>query len=206
MGVELPPPIEVPWAMKPLSSAETRVEDLPGGRRRYWIRHDVLHGVTPEMLVWWFQHIEGDVEVEGKTWPRYRIWHPRDHIAFRYHRRAPDGGTGAGAVYHIREALNRNPDWVVDVKSTVRRLDEGGFVHQPMRAVLMEYTFSRVPGGTLYENALTLGFSSRLLAPLNWALHRHFGRDRGDAWLLHNVEEVGNFEFFLPALYAKANA
>jgi hypothetical protein len=32
---------------------------------------------------------------------------------------------------------------------------------------------------------------------------RLFPDDKARAWLRHNVEEVGNFEFFLPELYAK---
>jgi hypothetical protein len=31
---------------------------------------------------------------------------------------------------------------------------------------------------------------------------RLFTEAMGRAWLKHNVEEVGNLEFFLPALYA----
>jgi hypothetical protein len=31
---------------------------------------------------------------------------------------------------------------------------------------------------------------------------RAFTEAMGRAWLKHNVEEVGNLEFFLPALYA----
>jgi hypothetical protein len=35
---------------------------------------------------------------------------------------------------------------------------------------------------------------------------RVFSEDMARAWLLHNVEEVGNFEFFLPELYEAALA
>ncbi len=38
--------------MKPLSSAKTSIDRLDDGRLRLSIEHDVLHGVTPEMLVW----------------------------------------------------------------------------------------------------------------------------------------------------------
>jgi hypothetical protein len=42
---ELPPPFEVPWTMKPLESAETHVEVLRDGRRKYAIVHDVVRDV-----------------------------------------------------------------------------------------------------------------------------------------------------------------
>jgi len=95
--------------MKNVDSARTERRLLPDGRLHLHIRHDVLRGVTPAMLVWWFRHLEGTIEVGG-----------------RYARRLPDGSVGPGAKIHIREA-----------------------------------------------------------------------------WLRHNVEEVGNFEHFLPALYAR---
>jgi hypothetical protein len=69
----------------------------------------------------------------------------------------------------------------------------------------MDYTFRPVEGGTSYENSHTLGIDRpALLRPLvnqairPWLFPEHMGR----AWLTHNVEEVGNFQFFLPALYA----
>ena len=62
----------------------------------------------------------------------------------------------------------------------------------------MEYTFRPVRAGTLYENCLILGGDSwwgtaatRLLMP----------RGHGEMWIKHNIEEVGAFEEFLPALY-----
>ena len=204
--IELPEPIEVPWQMKPLASAASGLETLDDGRLHLWIRHDVIHGVTPEMILWWFQHMDGEMEVEGKRYPRYRVWHPRDHIAHRYVKRTP-GAIGPGAVFHIHEAFDRNPDWVIDTLTDIDKLDVEGFRHRPralgLHPVVMDYSFKRVPGGTLYENSLVLGFASKAARPLNTLLRRaRFPDAKGLAWLRHNVEEVGNFEFFLPQLYA----
>jgi hypothetical protein len=207
MAQPLPDPIPVPWTMKPLASAQTSLDILDDGRLRASITHDVLHGVTPEMLVWWFQNVEGDMDVEGKRWPRYRVWHPRDHVALRYVRRAPGGGIGVGAIFHIHELLGRNPAHVVNIKTLIRRLDAGGFAHGPRaKPARMDYTFTRVPGGTRYENSLTVGVAGGPLARLiNAQLRRHvFPEPKARAWLLHNVEEVGNFEFFLPDLMRAA--
>ncbi len=206
---ELPEPIAVPWTMKPLSSAKTAIEHLDNGRLRMSIEHDVLHGVTPAMLVWWFRNLEGDVEIEGTRHSRYRVWHPRDHVAVRYHR-LPPGGAGPGAVFHIHEVLARDPRYVVNVLTDVIRLDEGGFAHRPRRFGLhpaaMDYTFERVAGGTLYKNSLTVGLGlPRPLGFVNRAMvRREFDEAHGRAWLLHNVEEVGNLEHFLPRLFAGA--
>src|SRR6185369_15268054 len=93
----IPPPRPIPWTMKRVESAETEMRLLPDGRLHLHIRHEVLRGVTPAMLVWWFQHLEGTIELQGRSWPRYHIWHPVDHIAIRYARRRPDGSVGPGA-------------------------------------------------------------------------------------------------------------
>lgn len=68
----------------------------------------------------------------------------------------------------------------------------------------LEYTFSPAKNGTIYENALTFGTDSPLLRSFfNGVIRpRVFPDDKARAWLRHNVEEVGNFEFFLPELYA----
>ncbi len=195
--------------MKPLSSAETEFRLLDDGRLYLHIRHDVLHGVTPRMLVWWFQHLEGDIEIGGRRYPRYHVWHPIDHIAVRYARRCPDGSIGPGAQIHIREVFAGNPDYLVDIVTTIEKLDETGFVHGPyhlgVQLARLEYAFTPVAGGTFYENSLTFGPEQPLLRSLFNTLIRPrvYPDDKARAWLKHNVEEVGNFEFFLPELYAK---
>src|SRR5688572_14059768 len=91
MGIKPLPPIEVPWTMKPLESAQTRVEQLPNGRTKFWIRHDIIASVTPAMLVWWLNNMNGTVRIGGQDIPRYRAWHPRDHFALTYVRPGKDG-------------------------------------------------------------------------------------------------------------------
>jgi hypothetical protein len=44
MAVALPPPLCVPWDLKPMSSATAGSETLPDGRNRYWVKHSVLKG------------------------------------------------------------------------------------------------------------------------------------------------------------------
>ncbi|HLS57206.1 MAG TPA: hypothetical protein VK052_14100 [Zeimonas sp.] len=173
-----------------------------------WIEHELLRGVTPSMLRWWFGHLEGEIAFEGVRAQRYRVWHPCDHIRVRYARRLPDGSVGVGAVIHITEMLGANPKHLVDVDTDIVRLDEGGFGHRPrfhgLRLAEMDYAFEAIDGGTLYRNSLTVGIARRWARPLNALLRRFaFDEARGRAWLRHNVEEVGQFERFLPALHAR---
>lgn len=206
----LPEPIPVPWTMKPLESAKTSLDVLDDGRMHLAIEHDVVHGVTPAMLVWWFRNIEGTIEIEGRTYPRYRVWHPLDHVGHRYVRDAATGRADPGSIFHIHEVLGRDPAFEVDVWTDVTRLDEGGFAHRPRvhgvsGLVRMDYTFERVAGGTRYRNSMTIGARlPRWMRGASAALRGlAFGEAQGRAWLRHNVEEVGNFEHFLPGLHAK---
>jgi hypothetical protein len=96
MKTPLPEPLSLPWKLKPVSCARSGSERLAKGRRRFWIKEE-LTGITPEMLVWWFSHPEGDVEIEGQRLNRYRVWHPFDHVSVRYVHRAPDGSSDPGA-------------------------------------------------------------------------------------------------------------
>ena len=206
--VQLPAPRPVPWRLKDLSSASTQLRTLADGRLYLHIRHQVLRGVTPRMLAWWFANLEGEMALAGKTWPRYLVWHPVDHISVRYARRRPDGSIGPGAQIHIREALGARLDYLVDVVTTIEKLDETGFVHGlrllGVEVMRLAYSFTPVAEGTLYENSLTFGPGAAPLRPLFNAVIRPrvFPDDRARAWLKHNVEEVGSFEHFLPGLYA----
>lgn len=203
----VPRPVALPWPLKPLGSAQAGIDRLPDGRTRCWIRHEVLRGVTPRMLAWWFAHLEGDVVVEGRRINRYRLWHPYDHVHASYLRRNADGSVGPGSVIRLKEVLGGNPRFVVDITTEIEKLDEEGYIHNPVLHGIrglarMEYTFRAVPGGTLYENCLVFGLrgrTGRLLRPLIERLA--FPPGKGEAWLRHNIEEVGMFENFLPALY-----
>ena len=205
------PPRPFDWAMKPLDSAETAVKALDDGRLELSIRHDVLKGVTPKMLGWWFRNIEGTMEHMGQTYPRNLIWHPIDHIHYEVARRAPDGTAGPGARFFLVEAFGANPDYLVSSVADVPKNDATGITLSVrkfgMEVMHLEHTFTAAPEGTLYASRMHVGTKAVLTRFLanRWILPRFFSEAMGRAWLKHNVEEVGNLEFFLPALYA-ANA
>ncbi len=126
-----PVPLDIPWVCKSLDSAKWGVEVLSDGRLHCWIEHELVRGVTPTMLNWWFRHLEGDMLYAGQVLPRYRVWHPRDHIAIEYSQRNADGSVGVGSFIHLTEMLGANPDYLVDVHTEICKLDEEGFVHRP---------------------------------------------------------------------------
>lgn len=200
-------PLDLPWPLRSLGSARHGRERLPDGRMSWWIRHAPLQGVSPRMLAWWFAHLEGDVVIGGRRINRYRAWHPYDHVHASYAWRCADGSVGPGAAIRLREFLGGNPAYEVNVVSEIEKLDEEGYIHNPILHGLrglarMEYRFHRMPQGTLYENRLLVGGAAGWQRRLNPLLQRWvFDHAHGMAWLRHNIEEVGQFERFLPALY-----
>lgn len=196
----------IAWIPKPVTNARSGVRLLDDGRVHCWIEHETVRGVTPQMLVWWFKNMEGDMEYQGRVVSRYTVWHPVDHVRFRYAKRLRDGGIGVGSVFHITEMLGARPDYLVNVLTDVVRLDEGGFSHRPrfhgVHAARMDYEFDPVKDGTAYRNSLTVGFEGWIGRLLNPLVRRFvFDESRGNAWIKHNIEEVGQLEAFLPQLY-----
>ena len=202
----LPPPLDIEWPMKSWQDAELELR-YERAHMIMTIEHETVRGVTPEMLDWWFRHIGGDMQVDGRNYSRYRVWHPLDHIDWQLVGGDP-ARVGVGAKFRIVEAFDRNPAWLVDSVETVTRLDATGIrLERHMlgsEIFSLEHWFEPVSGGTRYRSRMELGADTafgrllfnRIIRPLV------FGDLMGPAWLRHNVEEVGNFEHFLPRLYA----
>lgn len=205
--VSLPDPRPVLWPLRPVESAEVDIKVLRDGRRRISIEHAELRGVTPEMLVWWFGHIEGEMEYAGRRWPRYLVWHPLDHISYEVVNRS-DRGVGPGTQLHIREAFQRNPANLLDVTATAERLDsEAAIIGSRMfgvPALRLINKFERTDTGTRYVAVMVIGTDSWLGRwGLNWLIRSLIlPGDKARAWARHHVEEIGNLENFLAALYA----
>jgi hypothetical protein len=90
--------------MKSVSSAKTTQSVLPSGQLLLTIEHDVTLGLSPPMLRWWFENLGQSITFRGQTYPRYLLWHPRDHIHWELAAPGPAGSTGQGAKFRIVEA------------------------------------------------------------------------------------------------------
>lgn len=190
-----------------MDSADWSLTRLPDERLRMTIAHAPLKGTTPAMLDWWFRNIGGTMDWQGRTLPRYQVWHPRDHIRWALARPAPGGGAGRGAVFRIVEVFQANPRYRVDVLDHVLALGPEGITLEGriagMRVTLLTHRFTALAGATRYSSVLEVGltvplasrFLNRMILPCK------FPEDMGRAWIAHNIEEVGQFETFLPALY-----
>lgn len=212
------------WQMKPLTSAKTNIKTLPSKQLELTITHDVIKGVTPQMLHWWFCRIDDTMDYNGQKYHRYRVWHPFDHIYYKDLSRAPDGTGSAGTRRHIVEAFGANTRYLINIIDRVVALDDKGIllateqagisvgsgsllVPVPLQLSSLEHQFFSEPHGTRYESRLLIGVDSKagrlLINPVVRPLF--IGYEMAKAWLKHNIEEVGNFEFFLPELYKKFN-
>jgi hypothetical protein len=212
MKWKLPEPRTFNWKMKGMDSAVTEFNIDSDGVYHLHIKHDIIKGVTPEMIEWWFRNIGGTMEYDGKIYPRYLVWHPIDHIHWKLKKIGENGKVGVGSKFQIVEALNGNMDYLINTVDTVTKLDRSGIVLS-LRILGIEvfklvHNFIPHPMGTKYVSNMTVcssHFLGRLL--LNKIIRRYlFTKEMGHAWLKHNIEEVGNFEFFLPQLYLAENA
>ncbi len=180
---------------------------LPDGRLLLTIRHAPLTKVTPEMLAWWFANIEGEIELDGKKYPRYLVWHPYDHISYSCTRRA-DGSVGPGVRFTIVEAFNADESLLVRTRDHVDLLDETG-LRLSARAVGLEFfslhhRFTPEGDGTQYDSTMIVGVPGRLGRLVNPLFaSRVFNERHGQAWLKHNIEEVGLLDHLVPPLYAE---
>lgn len=191
------------------TTAETSLARTGDGRLILRIRHAPLRGITPAMLDWWFRNIGGEMDWQGRSVPRYLVWHPRDHRHWALARPAPGGGVGPGAVFRIVETFLDDPRFAIDVLETVRALGPEGITLEGriagLRVSRLSHRFTALDGATGYESCLEVGFTLPVLGPI---LNRHivarrFPTEMGRAWIAHNIEEVGQFEQFLPDLWAR---
>ena len=193
--------------MKPVASARTTQSILPSGQLDLTIEHDTVRGVTPTMLRWWFENLGEAMSFEGRTYPRYLLWHPRDHIHWELAAKSPTGGSGQGAHFRIVEAFAANPAYYVDSTEWVEKLSEEGIAlvrHiAGVEVFRLEHRFGAAEGGARYKSRMTVGVAAGLSRwPFNYLIRPRVFSDRmGTAWLTHNVEEVSMFENILPSLY-----
>lgn len=199
----IPPPRRIVHPLRNVASATTTMTALPNNRRRVTIDHEPLRGVTPAMLRWWFEHIGGSVEHDGQVIDRYLAWHPVDHIHWELARPSRTGGAQEGARFRIVEAFDARPEFYVDTTERVEKLDETGIrlVRRlaGVKVLELSHTWSRCAGHTHYVSVLEIGAVSRAFAPVNrYLTRRRFPADMTEAWVRHNIEEVGLLEHILP--------
>ena len=204
----IPPARPQLYPLRSRDTAHVYVTDHPRGRARVMIDHRPL-SVSPEMLLWWFRHIGDSMTYAGETTQNYLVWHPLDHITWELARPAASGGADEGAQFRIVEAFQRRDQFYVDIVDNVEKLDLTGIrlVHRVagIPVTQLEHTWSRCGDRTHYVSVLDVGARGRVTGVLNRVVRRQLDDAMLDAWVTHNIEEVGLLEHFLPDLYAAHN-
>lgn len=144
---------------------------------------------------------------QGKTYPRYLVWHPNDHIHWSLANNSQNGKIGKGSYFRIVEALDRNKKFLIDSTEFVEKLDETGIRLTrkigSTEVFSLQHDFIQEGNNTIYNSQMIVGTTKQLLGKIFNSFIRPliFSKEMATAWLKHNIEEVGNFEFFLPELY-----
>ena len=198
----IPAPRPVLHPLRATDTARTSIERLPRSRRRVTIDHQPLSGVTPDRLLWWFTHLGGTMSYAGRVLPRYLVWHPLDHIHWDLARPDRNGGAGEGARFRIVEAFGANPDFYIDTTDTVEKLDRTGIRLVSRLAgvpvLQLEHTWSQGRDRTHYVSVLDIGARGRAFTPvIRFLTQRRFPEPLLQAWVKHNIEEVGLLEHLL---------
>ncbi len=152
------------------------------------VNHE-LKGISPEMVDWWWDNID--------TTDRYKLWHPKDHKFFTWEK-SPEC-SHVGAVHEVIETIKfptllrirwENPNSISIPKNYIHKLAASILNKSavPFAWLLHEYE------STEYGIKLRTTFRLPEKVP-KWflkALHKH------------NIEEISQFEKFLPELYKNA--
>lgn len=208
--MQLPEPREFGWALKSFDNAHSIVTHLPDGRTLFEVDHPPVRDVTAEMLTWWYGiYADLTLEIDGVSYPAFLVSHPLDHISLNSEKAVPEGPLQVGDFLNIKEAYQRNPKFSLDERLEVVALEEHRFALKATRRGVtvadLEFRFEDGPDGAKFTNHLTVGVESGWLKPLvnrvmiPWLYYE----DKNYAWVLHTVEEIGNFENFLPEIFAR---
>jgi hypothetical protein len=194
------------FPFRTVGTATVRYTAAPHHRRRVTIEHRPLQGVTPAMLLDWFTHLDATILYGGVVTDRYLAWHPLDHICWELARPAPGGGPGEGARFHIVEQFGGRPEYRIDVVERVEKLDETGIrlVQRIAGTQIfqLEHTWSAGSDGAHYVSVMDIGARVALLTPVNRITKIRFPDHMVQAWVRHNIEEVGQLEHLMPGLAA----
>lgn len=211
---------EYRFQMRTVDSARVHTGERVDGRLEARIAHAPLRGITSEMLVWWFENfadgadaIEDDLSTRktarvGDTdVPLYWLWHPIDHFMVRMTKQAPNGAPGLseGAKVTLKETILET----IEMNGLIDGMSRDGvhltLMRGPLRVGDLRHTFVDTENGLEYRSRLIAGSTIPGVGKvLNSVVKRSvFTPAMLKRWLQHNVEEVGNFEHFLPQLYGQ---
>jgi len=83
---------------------------VPRAPQHTQVQHAPIPGVTSVMVHWWFNgNVDGEMVLNGVVYPRYLVWHPKDHVRQSTLLQGPDKGSATGAFWSIIEFMDAQP-------------------------------------------------------------------------------------------------
>lgn len=180
--------------------------------------HDDLHGVTPAMIQWFFEHLAcctrwNGQDFSGPQISLYHLWHHRDHVAVTPLTDGPDGqknmGFLEGAMSRIHELTNEVNDVVYYEMETIC-LNDHEFTFNVMKdgkaTGHVKHVYQALPdgsGSTFYTETkvgMEEGSGSALFNKM--VVPHLYSKEQGLQWIHHNIQESGRLEDVAPILYA----
>ena len=144
-----------------------------------------LEGVTPEMITWWWDNIDNT--------ERYKLWHPKDHIAFEWVDPPTQGHVGT--IQKATEKIGGIPMALLIRWEDPKTVDTD-FEHVLAASIVTEDGMAIMHFSHEYE-ATDTGSRMRSTFHVPKSLYPIMGKGIRK----HNVEEMSTFPEFLPDLY-----
>jgi hypothetical protein len=208
-----PKPRNLGWTLKRLEGAHLTMTLLSDGRTQYKIEHSKVRGVTAEMISWWYGvYADLTLVIDGQVFPAFLISHPTDHISLKKETSTPNETLQPGDHIIIQECYNQEMDQILNERLTVLSLENDFYTLQVSRAGMrvadIEFRFNDCDSGVNFTSKLTVGVElgplksliNRIIIPWLYFRNRNWEKSNA-AWMQHTVEEIGNFENFLPEIF-----
>ncbi|MFV0560495.1 MAG: hypothetical protein ACK5NA_07245 [Enterococcus sp.] len=179
------------------------------------VQHDDLKGVTPEMILWWFEHLADSttwngVDFSGPKVSLYHLWHNRDHVAvtpLTDVNGKKNEGFLEGAKSRIHELTNEVNDVIYYEMETVE-LNTHTFTFNVMfngkATGHVKHVYGPTPdgtGSTFYAETM-VGIQEGGAVFNRTMVPKLYSKDQGMQWIAHNIQETGRLEDIAPILYA----
>ncbi len=150
------------------------------------IEHE-LPDVTPEMIDWWWDHIEST--------ERYKLWHPKDHKSFRWIT-IPDH-PHIGKIQEVVEKIKGIPTLLrIRWEDPAENPIPTSYSHILFASILnrrdvaiawLAHEYEPIPNGTRLRSTFRLPAKTP-----EWFIK---------GLRKHNLEEMAEFSIFLPSLF-----
>jgi len=149
-----------------------------------------LPGVSPEMISWWWDHIDST--------ERYKLWHPKDHIFFSWI--IPPEPNHIGAISRCIEKIGGIP-MTLDIRWEDPKSVKTEFQNILVASILSEdgtvlmrfmHEYEEAPNGTKMRSTFYVP------KKVPWFVKKGLKK--------HNIEEMATFPAFLPELYKQRDS